>query len=491
MEDMDLDPQRCYRAISSRDARFDGRFFTGVLTTGIYCRPVCPAPTPKPENVRFFACAAAASEAGLRPCLRCRPESSPGTPAWLGTSASVSRALRLIEEGALDEASVGEFAARMGMGERHLRRLFETHLGASPLTVAQTRRVHFAKKLLDETDLAMTEVAFSAGFSSVRRFNAAMRAVYGRPPAEIRRQRREPGVRSPSAFLELRLPFRRPFDWDTLIDFLAARAIPGVETINPAAYRRTIDLEGKAAVLEVCPLAESDVLLLRVPAAASRRLVEIARRTRRLFDLDADPAEIAEQLGSDPVLQSVLQRKPGLRVPGAWDGFELAVRAILGQQVSVARATRMAGVLVQRFGQSLERPEAGLESLFPRPAALVDADIAGLGLMPRVRADSIRSLARALLEGRLQLDAPLAPDDVREQLMAIPGIGPWTSEYIAMRALGEPDAFPASDLGLRRAASKNASPVAASELADRAEAWRPWRAYAALALWSRGDDHDS
>ncbi|MEE8580809.1 MAG: AlkA N-terminal domain-containing protein [Myxococcota bacterium] len=486
---MNLDAERCYRALASRDARFDGRFFTGVLTTGIYCRPICPAPTPKRKNVRFFACAAAAADAGLRPCLRCRPEASPGTPAWLGTSASVSRALRLIDEGALDQAGIGELANRLGMGERHLRRLFDTHLGASPLAVAQTRRVHFAKKLLDETDLPMTEVAFGAGFSSVRRFNAAIRSTYGRSPSELRARARVQG-RSSGATLELRLSFRPPFDWNSLTAFLAVRAIPGVEAVGPEAYRRTIRIDGEAAILEVHHLEQEGCLRLRVPAAAARSLVTIAERVRCLFDLGADPNQVTAHLGCDPGLRRRLRRRPGLRVPGAWDGFELAVRAILGQQVSVARATSLSGELVRHYGEPLSDPDDGLVALFPTAAVLAEADIAGLGLMPGARAESIRALAAAVRDGTLNLDAPLELESAVAQLMALPGIGPWTAGYIAMRALREPDAFPSGDLGLRRAAAAAGSlPLPPRELEERAEAWRPWRAYAAMALWSDPETH--
>ncbi|MCZ6463417.1 MAG: helix-turn-helix domain-containing protein [Proteobacteria bacterium] len=490
---MKLDADLCYRALASRDARFDGRFFTGVKTTGIYCRPICPARTPKRSNVRFFACAAAAAEAGFRPCLRCRPEASPGTPAWAGTSASVSRALRLIDEGALDRGGIEDLAARMGMGERHLRRLFDTHLGASPVAVAQTRRIHFAKKLLDETDLPMSEVAFGAGFSSIRRFNAAIRSTYGRSPTEMRKRRR-PGLRAGAgANLELRLAYRSPFDWNALVDYLAARAIPGVEAASRESYRRSVNIDGCTGVLEVRPDpdAANGGLVLSIPAGTSRALGPTVERVRRIFDLGADPAAIAAHLSRDRTLAPTLKRHPGLRVPGAWDGFELAVRAILGQQVSVARATELAGKLAGTFGRPLPEPEEGISWIFPPPEVLAEVDIAGLGLMPGVRAEAIRGLAAAVRDGELHLDEPLVRETALEALTSLPGIGPWTAEYVAMRALREPDAFPASDLGLRRAASPSRGSrgiVPARELGERAEAWRPWRAYAAMALWQTGSD---
>jgi AraC family transcriptional regulator of adaptative response / DNA-3-methyladenine glycosylase II len=476
-----LDADLCYRALRSRDQRFDGRFFVGVVTTGIYCRPVCPAPTPKRRNVRFFACAAAAAAAGLRPCLRCRPEASPGTPAWLGTSATVSRALRLIEQGALDRGDVEALAQRMGIGERHLRRLFETHLGVPPLAVAQTRRIHFAKRLIDETALPMSEIAFAAGFSSIRRFNAALRGAYGRSPTELRRRGRERS--GASAPIELRLAYRAPFDWEGMLAFLAPRATPGVEVVTPEAYRRSIDLGGAAGVLEVRHDPAGGGLLLRLPAATSRALVEAVHRVRRLFDLGADPAAIATHFAGDPDLAPRFRRRAGLRIPGAWDGFELAVRAVLGQQVSVARGTEIAGKLTAAFGRPLADAEPGVDALFPTPEALAEADVAGLGLMPAARAEAVRALARAVRGGELALDGARDREAAVEALLRLPGVGPWTAEVVAMRALGEPDAFPAGDLGLRRALGPG-SPLSPGALATRAEAWRPWRAYAAVALWS-------
>jgi AraC family transcriptional regulator of adaptative response / DNA-3-methyladenine glycosylase II len=478
-----LDPEICYRALASRDARFDGRFFTGVLSTGIYCRPICPARTPRRENVRFFACAAAASQAGLRPCLRCRPEASPGTPGWLGTSATVSRALGLIGEGALDRGSADALAARLGIGERHLRRLFDEHLGASPLAVAQTRRVHFAKMLMDETDLSASKAAFAAGFSSIRRFNAAMRAAYGRSPTEIRKASRRASSSGGDAGLELRLALRLPFDWEALVGFLGPRATPGVERISSGVYRRSIAVEDVVGVIEVRRAAEGGAVLLRVPVGASRALVQIVARVRRLFDLDADPAEITSQLSREPRLARILRRVPGLRVPGAWDGFELAVRAILGQQVSVRRATELAGRLVASYGKPLPQAEGGLHALFPGPEALLRADPSRLGL-PRARAEAIRALAAGVKRGALELDAPVALEVALEQLTALPGVGPWTAHYVAMRAMREPDAFPAGDLGLRRALADGGRPLTPAKLASRAESWRPWRAYAAMALWT-------
>jgi AraC family transcriptional regulator of adaptative response / DNA-3-methyladenine glycosylase II len=477
-----LDPDLCYRALSSRDARFDGRFFVGVQTTGVFCRPVCPARRPKRENVRFFACAAAAAEAGFRPCLRCRPEASPGTPAWLGTSATVSRALRMIASGALDSGTVDELAGRLGLGERHLRRLFLQHLGAAPIAVAQTRRVLFAKKLIDETDLPMTRVAFDSGFASVRRFNAAIGKTYGRCPRELRR--RHSRVPGDADHLRLRLPYREPFDWQLLLAFLSKRAISGVEQVDCAGYRRTVAVGDRAGILALeRASAGQPSLLLTVPIGLSPDLVAIVERARRMFDLGADPNEIDGHLATDPLLGRRIARRPGLRVPGAWDSFETAVRAIVGQQVTVAAATTIMGRIATTCGTALETPRGELTRLFPAPSALAGAPIAGLGV-PRARAAAISALARCLVEGRITLDGSLEHDQIVRKLTALPGIGPWTAEYIAMRALGEPDAFPPGDVGILRALGGSARRPTASDVARRTRAWRPWRAYAAMYLWT-------
>jgi AraC family transcriptional regulator of adaptative response / DNA-3-methyladenine glycosylase II len=475
-----LDAESCYRAIAARDARFDGRFFTGVLTTGIYCRPVCPARTPKRENVRFFEVAAAAEEAGFRPCLRCRPETAQGSLARLGTSRTVARALGRIAEGALDADGIDALAARMGVGPRQLRRLFATHLGASPRAVAQTRRVHFARKLLDETPLPITEIALASGFSSIRRFNDAFRTTFGTAPRDVRR---DGGSRPPpdSASLSLRLAFRPPLDWDWLVGFLARRAIAGVEEVVGGAYRRTFEIDGARGAIEISRAPGEDALLLRVPTAASKALLPIVRRARRLFDLDCDPHEIRRGLGHDRRLAGALGRHEGLRVPGAWDGFEIAVRGVLGQQVSVAGAATLAGRIAARYGEPVA--DASLTRLFPRPESLADARLARIG-MPESRAATIRALARGVVSGTLDLDGAADPETTRTQLLAIPGIGPWTAQYVSMRALSDPDAFVAGDLGVRRALARGGSLPDERAVLERAEAWRPWRAYAVMALWS-------
>jgi len=477
-----LDDDACYRALESRDARFDGRFYTGVVTTGIYCRPICPARTPRRRNVRFYTSAAAAAEDGFRACRRCRPEAAPGTPARQGTSAAVGRALGLIADGALDGADVGALAARVGLGQRQLRRLFLEHVGASPLAVASTRRVHLAKKLLDETALPVTEIAFASGFASVRRFNDAVRGAFGASPRQLRRG----APRRAQAEFELRLAYRPPLDWAGLLDFLRPRAIPGVEQVEADVYRRSVRTPTGEGAIEVRPGDDGRHLLLRAPVGLGRSAARLSACARRLFDLDADPAPIATHLRRDPDLRRRLRRRPGLRVPGAWDGFELAVRAILGQQVSVAGATTLAGRLVERHGEPLSGDgSAGVLRLFPKPGVLADADLAPLGLT-RARARAIEGLARAVACGELDLSPAEDTQATREGLLALAGVGPWTAEYVALRALGEPDAFPASDLGLRRAlADESGRAASEAAVARRAEAWRPWRSYAALLLWSR------
>jgi AraC family transcriptional regulator, regulatory protein of adaptative response / DNA-3-methyladenine glycosylase II len=477
---MKLNADSCYHAVRSRDPRFDGRFFTAVRSTGIYCRPVCPAPTPKRENVVFYVCAAAAEEAGFRPCRRCHPEAAPGTPAWLGTSATVARALRLIASGALDDGSVDDLAERVGVGSRHLRRLFQEELGTTPVAIAQTHRAHFARRLLDETTLPVTEIAYSAGFKSLRRFNDVTLRSFGQPPSALRRSTKR-DTRVQSGALRLRLPFRPPFDWDTLIAFLAEHATPGVEHVTRDAYRRTFVSGTSVGTVEVRPVRGATHLELRVTPAETQGLARLVERARNLFDCAADPLQIGIHLRGDALLAPLVDRWPGLRVPGAWDGFEVSVRTILGQQVTVRGATRLAGRVAERFGNAIEGGEE-LTRLFPEPVALVEADLEGVGL-PKARATAIRTLAAAVLEGRLSLDASTGLESTIARLVELPGVGPWTAHSIAMRALGEPDAFPSGDLALRKAISSDRVPAAEAELIARSETWRPWRAYAAMYLW--------
>lgn len=484
---MKLDHQICYSAIKSRDARFDGRFFTAVLTTGIYCRPICPALTPRSENVQFFISASAAEAEGFRPCLRCRPETSPGTPDWQGSFTLVSRALRLISEGVLDEAGVDELARRLNIGTRQLRRLFTKQLGAPPIAVAQTRRLHFAKKLIDETTLPMSEIAFCAGFSSIRRFNAAIRNAYNRSPTELRCSRKTPPAKTNDVQLhqlQLKLSYRPPLDWPSLIHFLQARAIPGVESVKSDTYCRTVQFEESVGIIELQFVEGQEYVLLRVPPHLSRHVMQISERIRTLFDLRADPMVITKHLQQDKQMADLVQDYPGLRVPGAWDGFEMAVRAILGQQVSVKAANTLAGRLVQAYGHPLQTGgDDELAYLFPSPERLAEAPMTGMGLMPK-RAAAIRTLAKAVRDGEFVFGTAIGLEEAIEQLTALPGLGSWTAHYIAMRALGEPDAFPSGDLALRRAAAETkGAMLTEAQLRQRAEAWRPWRAYAAMYLW--------
>ena len=481
-EDMNLDWQVCSRARLTRDARFDGKFFIGVRTSRVYCRSICPAPTAKEKNVRYFPSAAAAAEAGFRPCLRCRPECSPGTPAWLGTSNTVSRALRLISESGLEDGGVESLADRLGVGSRHLRRLFLRHLGATPSAVAQTRRLHFAKKLIDETSLPMNQIALASGFGCVRRFNAGILTVFHRTPTQLRRLVRQTVLQPENQYL-FRLRFRPPYDWHGMLAFLAPRATPGVEIVQLGRYRRSISLDGDHGYFEVSLDEANNTLVVRVQFGNPQSLFVIVERIRAMFDLNADWAAIVQGLRTDPALSAHVDAHPGLRVPGCWAGFELATRAILGQQVSVKGATTLAGRLVRTFGQPFRRAN-GLTHLFPTPQALAKARLVSIGL-PRARAETIQALARAVCDGQISFDRVADSEAFLTRLREIPGIGKWTAQYVAMRALGEPDAFPTGDLGLLHALNLESS----RELEQRAEAWRPWRAYAAMYLWNMASDY--
>jgi AraC family transcriptional regulator of adaptative response / DNA-3-methyladenine glycosylase II len=482
-----------YRALVCRDRRFDGKFFIAVRTTKIYCRPVCPAPTARRHNVAFYPCAAAAEAAGFRPCLRCRPESAPGSSAWLGTSSTVLRAFRLIQAGALDDGGVETLAAKLGVGSRHLRRLFVAEIGAPPAAVAQTRRVQTAKRLLDETKLPIARIAHDAGFSSLRRFNETMLATYRRPPSALRReavlgtagrsgdtaQRRFDAADRP---LVLRLTYREPFAWDELLAFLAARAIPGIEAVDNGCYRRRVRLHRETGIVEIVRDREARCLRVSLPAALSSGVTMLLADVRRVFDLDADPNGIATVLARDSALRRSVRCTPGLRVPGAWDAFEIAVRAIVGQQISVKAAITICGRLVERFGERVAA--SALPYLFPTPAALACAGARDLD-MPRARADALRGLARAVQHGDVALDGSASVEDVTAALQRLPGIGAWTAGYIAMRALGEPDAFPSADLGLRKLFAAGGKKLASARaVQERSEAWRPWRAYATMHAWT-------
>lgn len=482
------DPQTCEQARRSRDPRFDGLFFTAVLSTKIYCRPVCPAPMAK--RVVYYASAAAAEAAGFRPCLRCRPELSPGDGAWRRGDAVVARALKLIDQGALDEQPLSALAERMDIGERQLRRLFVERLGVPPIGVLGTRRLLFAKQLLTETAMPITEVAMAAGFGSLRRFNAAFLAAYRMAPRDLRKQRAE----VPGETLMLRLGYRPPYDFTAMLDFLRGRALPGVEVVDGSSYSRVFapgeghstDAAGWLRVSQwPGPSKHTDehALKLELHGARPPQMLEIVNRLRRMFDLDADPQAIGDALSVDARLRPLLKLRPGLRVPSGWDGFEIAVRAIIGQQISVAGARTLASRLSQKFGQPLSTPLAlGLDHLFPTPDALADADLTTIGLT-RARAETVRTVARALLDGRVDFKPERTLDDFTSRWVELPGIGPWTAHYIALRALGHPDAFPADDLVLQRAVPNDGSRMSAKALTARSEAWRPWRAYSVIQLW--------
>jgi len=481
------DKATCYKALQSRDVRFDGLIFVGVKSTGIYCRPVCLFRTAKYENCTFYGSAAAAQEAGYRPCLRCRPETAPQFPSWRGTSNTVSRALTLISEGALDGAgrSVEQLAERLGIGERQLRRLFLQHLGASPVAVAQTRRVLFAKQLIHDTRLPMTEVALAAGFNSLRRFNEVFHNLFHRSPSSIRRKSIVDASAAEQGTI-LRIRYRTPYDWDSILEFLRARAIPGVEIVEANVYKRTIDIAGKVGFIEVKHCAQKESLCFTIHFPSVQELSDIVNRVRRLFDLGADIDTIGQHLSLDRKLMPLVAQRPGLRAPGGWDGFELAVRAVLGQQISVRAARQLAGKLVALHGKPLSNGSAypkGLTHVFPTAKCLAGTVLA-LG-MPTSRLETLKAIAQASVKDPNLFQPAASMDKTIAKLLAVPGIGDWTAQYIALRAIREVDAFPASDIGLLRGAAKIfGEPVTAKSLAQRAETWRPWRAYAAQHLWA-------
>jgi AraC family transcriptional regulator, regulatory protein of adaptative response / DNA-3-methyladenine glycosylase II len=450
-----MDADVCYRAVRARDARFDGLFFIAVRSTGIFCRPVCPAKTPLRRNVEFFANAPAAQAAGYRPCLRCRPEVSPDLPVSAGTSTTVNRALRLINEGALDTGSTAQLAERLGLTDRHLRRLFLEHVGVPPVVVAGTRRILFAKKLITETALPFSDIAFASGFSSLRRFNEALRDTYQRNPKELRRF--APPDTGSQSLIELKLHYRPPYDWNAFLNFLGPRAIAGLEAVEEQSYRRN--------GITVRHNSDHNCLIAQIEPSNVTRLRSIVEQLRFFFDLRANTREIAAQLGKSPLMKQVVRKHPGLRLPGSWDPLELAVRAILGQQVTVKGASTLAGRLVECFGPI-------------KADVLAGADLVRIGLT-KARAETIRTFARAVCDGNIRFDGSVPTAEMIGRMCELPGIGAWTANYIAMRALGDPDAFPASDLGLLKAAGVSS----ARRLEEMAEAWRPWRSYAALYLW--------
>ncbi|MGH2753018.1 MAG: AlkA N-terminal domain-containing protein [Actinomycetota bacterium] len=474
---MDLDFERCYRAVRSRDARFDGWFITGVTSTGIYCRPSCPAITPKRSNVRFFPTAAAAHAAGLRACKRCLPDATPGSPEWNLRGDVVARAIHLIADGVVDRHGVGELARRLHFSDRHIHRLLVEELGAGPQAIARAQRAQTARILIERTKLPFSEIAFAAGFASIRQFNDTVREVYAMTPSQLRSGSRT-GAPDPAGTISLKLSYRQPLDDDAIFGFLGTRAVPGMEAFDGTSYRRTLDLPHSAGIVTLSPMADRIECVLRLEDV--RDLQTAVRRCRGLLDLDADPVAVDEHLGKDRLLRASVRRRPGMRAPGAVDGGELAVRAVLGQQVSVAGARTLAARLVTQFGKPLTVPEPPLSHLFPSPEVMVEADLSKIGL-PKSRQRTLRSLAESLADGRLILDRGSDRDEARSRLMEIPGIGPWTASYVAMRALGDPDAFLPTDLGVKRALTRLGVTERPEALAER---WRPWRAYALQHLWA-------
>ena len=475
-----LDPAICWQAIYSRDQRFDGRFFAAATSTGLYCRNICPVPFAKPKNIFLFACAAAAEAAGFRPCRRCQPQAAPGTPAWLGSSAVVSRAFRLILEGALNDGNVDQLAARLGIGSRHLRRLFVQHLGASPIKIATTQRVHLARKLLDESRLPVTKIAHYAGFKSIRGFNHAILLSTGLSPSALRRLSGDSVASSRQTGLELRLPYRPPFDWDHLIGFLQKRALRGIEVISRDSYVRTIEAGGAMGVLRVTQDRPASRLLIHLELPSYEGLSQIVERVRRIFDLNADPIQIASHLSRDPRMKVVSEQHPGLRAPGVWDGFEGAVLAILGQKLTSGERAGDIDRLIKHFGIRFDSSVRGLAYLFPRPEDLAEADLSIAGISPD-RAATLRKLAIAVARKKLAFHNSKPLDETIELLRTICGVEESVAQWIALRSYGEPDAFPAGDRGLRRVLGTGR--VMPAKLAlETAEQWRPWRAYAAIHL---------
>ena len=472
-----LDPQYCYQALRARDTRFDGRFFVGVTSTGIYCRPVCTVKAPRAENCRFFPSAAAAEAEGFRPCLRCRPELAPGLASVDATSRLAHQAAGRIEDGLLNDDGVEVLAGALGVTDRHLRRVFQAEFGVSPVAYAQTQRLLLAKRLLTDTALPITEVAMAAGFGSLRRFNELFKTRYRLNPGDFRRATPATGR---AEGLRFELGYRPPYDMARMLAFLGARAIPGVESVEQGVYRRTVtvvaDGQRLRGWLAVTPSAKRPAMVVTLDAGLARAIPQLLGRVKRLFDLACQPADVAAALGE------LAAPRPGLRLPGAFDGFEMSVRAILGQQVTVKAARTLAGRFAARFGEPLETGEAGLALTFPdatRVASATVDEVASLGIVS-ARAKAILALARAVADGDLRLEPGADPADTRDSLLALPGIGDWTAQYIAMRALSWPDAFLPADIGVRNALN-GVGPKAAAALAEQ---WRPWRSYAVMHLWA-------
>ncbi len=475
-----MDDQQRYQAAASKDARFDGVFFTAVLSTGIYCRPSCPAITPKQANVRFYSTAAAAQEAGFRACKRCRPDASPGSPEWNVRADVTARAMRLIADGIVDRAGVGGLASQLGYEQRQVRRLLTGELGAGPLALARAQRAQTARILAETTKLPMGDIAFAAGFASIRQFNATMLAVFDTPPTLLRERAARHAAPAPPGVIRLRLPYRPPIDIGRMFGFLAARAIPGVEEVTAGAYRRTIALPNGPGILSLRPAPAASFVECDLELDDLRDVTAAVQRCRRLLDLDADPVAVSCCLARDSVLGPLARACPGRRSPGHVDGGEVALRAVLGQQVSVAAARRLGARLAAEYGKPLSAPSGSLTHLFPDAATIAAADPAALPV-PRSRAAALVGLAAALASGDIRLHPGADRDQATARLLALPGIGPWTASYIRMRALSDPDTFLPSDAGAVRALRRLG---AADGAAAAAERWHPWRSYALHHLWA-------
>ncbi len=477
---MMLNPDNCYQAVKSHDARFDGRFFTGVTSTRIYCRPVCPARVPKRENCRFFPSAAAAEGAGFRPCLRCRPELAPGNASVDATQRLAQAAASLIEDGMAAGNGLTYVAAKLKVTDRHLRRVFEAQFGGARVAFAQTQRLLLAKRLLTDTTMPATEIAFASGFQSLRRFNALFKQRYRLSPSDVRKA--APRGAKQDAFT-FELAYRPPLDWLHLTGFLAARSVAQVESVEQNVYRRTLRIIDKGVThtgwIEVRHHNTKSVVSVRVAATLGKVLPQVLARVKRVFDLSCQPEEIVAALGA------WARPHPGLRLPGAFDGFELAVRAVLGQQITVRAATTLAGRFAGAFGDAVVTPYAPLQRVFPAAQTIAACridNVAKLGIIA-ARARTIRALAHAIAAGELTLEPTADVDDTLSALKAIPGIGEWTAQYIAMRALAWPDAFPHTDYGVMKAMQETMGITTAKNVLEKAEAWRPWRAYAVMHLW--------
>jgi AraC family transcriptional regulator of adaptative response / DNA-3-methyladenine glycosylase II len=480
---LELDPAFCWQAVYSRDHRFDGLFFAGISSTGVYCRSICPVSFGHPESIHWFQSAAAAEAGGFRPCRRCRPDTAPGSSAWFGTWAVVSRALKLISEGALDGGNLESLADRVGIGSRHLRRLFQRHLGASPLKIARSHRVLVARNLIADTQLPITEIAKGTGFRSIRQFNHSVRTAFGKSPTALRRMRRTPSVQDPLGGIVVHLPYRPPFDWPSLLDFFRSRATPGVESVEGEIYRRTIQIGSEAGAIEVWQEAAESRLCMRVFLPGCGHLMQAVQRARRLFDLGADAQHIGSFLARDPQLANCVEQRPGLRVPGAWDGFEVAILAVLGQTLASAEPAPTIASLIKSFGRPLRVSLPGLTHLFPSPEILASANLERIGI-PAGEAQIIAALSKDVVAGILSFDLLKSSRNTALQMQISTGLIEETAAYIAMRALGDPDAFSCTSEEFRSGLVPHRSSASLEEVARIFEGYRPWRAYAAMHYWA-------